>query len=113
MSSKYPKTPELDKMKAVKEKSQACGELLEWLEQEHGLYIGKPHVHSPACPGWDSERERYNPDFQNQCPIRESQFERHELGSREQLLAKFYGIDLKKVDDERQAILDYIRNQKS
>lgn len=37
----YPSTPELDKMLAVKEKSQPIGEFLEWLACEW-------HIHLPA-----------------------------------------------------------------
>ena len=45
----YPKTPELDKMKAVKEKSQAIGEFIDIFLTDKGCYIGHPHDHEKLC----------------------------------------------------------------
>ena len=45
--SKY---PELDKLSALKGKTQALGEFLDWLNQQ-GLIISRYHKHSLECVG--------------------------------------------------------------
>lgn len=75
---------ELEKMHAVKEKSQAIGEFLEWLISDKELVIGR----------WDSDGTLH-PKYV----------------SIENLLAEFFGIDLKKVEKEKRAILDKIRGE--
>lgn len=75
-----PKTPECDKMKAVKPKSQAIGEFLEWLADEKGYAI---------CENTRGAREDW-------VPIR---------FNIEEILAEFFEIDLEKVEKERRAIL--------
>lgn len=81
MSTKpYPLTPELDKMLAVKEKSQIIGEFLDQCEFE-GVHLAE----------YDGDELR---------PIRRNI---------EATLAQYFGIDLKKCEAEREAILDHIR----
>lgn len=72
-------TPELDKMQAVQDESQAIGSFL-----DYGGYT--------LCE-FDDVSERY-------VPVRKSI---------EEILAEYFEIDLKKVDDERRAILEGIR----
>lgn len=79
------KTSELERLSKIKEKSQTIGEFLEWLN-EQGITL---------C-------ERYK-DTEMFYPI---------VGSREQLLAEYYGIDLGKVEAEKQAILKDIRGSR-
>lgn len=105
----YPATPELDKMKSIHARSQTCGEFLEWLEVDLGIQLGKPHVHGPECPGWDEERNKYNPG-EERCQYRQGEFQYLHM-SREKLLAMFFEIDLNKVEEERIAILEYIRRK--
>lgn len=78
----YPKTPQLDKMKAVHNKSQAIGEFITWLESK-GMQIAQ-----------ESEGERGLFSIND---------------SIEKLLAKYFKIDLKKVEQEREAVLEYVR----
>ncbi len=75
----YPSTPELDKMLAVKDKSQVIGEFLDWLQ--HDKKIALAHCE-------DGEDELYMV-----------------YDSIETLLAEYFGIDLKKIEEERRAIL--------
>jgi len=82
--SKAPACPECDKMKAVQKQSQAIGEFLEWLLCEKNLQL---------CE-WDGLYKMI-PDH---TPT-------------EELLAEFFGIDLKKVEQEKRAILDFMRTQ--
>jgi hypothetical protein len=72
-------TPELEKMKAVKEKSQAIGEFIEWMQQTKGLGFGR----------YSSILGQYLPAHFNM----------------EKTLAEFFEIDLKKAEAEKLAIL--------
>ncbi len=74
----YPPTPELDKMLAVKDKSQAIGEFLDWLQHDKNYVLAEY-----------GEKDRLYPLY----------------SSIETLLAEYFGIDLKKIEQERRAIL--------
>lgn len=73
-------TPELDKLAAVANDSQVIGDFLEWLDT-HGRFVGQ----------WYDERA---------APAA--------IGT-EALLAEYFGIDLKRVERERRAILEAVR----
>lgn len=76
------KTPELDRMRDVHERSQEIGDFLEWLRYDEN------HVQLAI---WDGEKLipfHYNI---------------------EQLLANYFHIDLNKVESERRALLDALR----
>lgn len=75
----YPSTPELDKMLAVKDKSQAIGEFFDWLVNDKGYVLSQ----------YEEKDRRLYPTY----------------SSIEKLLAEFFGIDLKKIEEERRAIL--------
>lgn len=77
-------TPELDKMHAVHDHSQAIGEFLEWLGQEKGLRI---------CT-YDPKREEFNLATISTIA----------------LLAEYFEIDLATVEAEKVAILESIRS---
>ena len=85
------KTPELDKMLAVKMGSQKIGEFLEWLK-EQGIVLARitEGVYEDVC-GFDQD---------GLAAISQDQ---------EQLLAEYYEIDLAKCERERQALLDAVR----
>ena len=83
----YPPTPELDKMSAVKDKSQIIGAFLDQLS-EQGLCLAK----------W-VEGERNEDDVL--APVNQTI---------EETLSIYFDIDLKKVEKERQAILAHIRS---
>lgn len=108
--NKYPKTPELDKMKAVKDKSQIIGEFLDIFLGEKGFSIGKCHKHNSSCPGWNDDGERVS-GTTNDCGFHTGEFEPCHI-SIENLLAEFFEIDLNKCEQERLAILKHIRNEK-
>jgi hypothetical protein len=77
---KMPKTPELDRMAEVRDKSQAIGEFIE----NSGFTLGKwVKFHGIT-------EERFTPAS----------------GTIEQILADYFEIDLRKVDCERRAIID-------
>lgn len=103
--------PESDKMLAVKEKSQAIGEFLEWLQSgdvEQGLPMRRSiflatqrlkcedHETGEVLPEDEWElSDVYNDPFNY---------------SIEQLLAQFFNIDLKKVEEEKRAMLAALQN---
>lgn len=78
-------TPELDKMLSNKDKSQTIGEFLDWLMSEKKVIL---------CV-YDEKISEHHP-----YPIRKSI---------EELLAEYYGIDLKKCEKERMALLNNLR----
>ena len=82
------KTPELDKMLVVKDKSQLIGEFLEWLkEQDIVLAEGS----GSTCD-----------DYEIECLMCSAK-------TTEQLLADYFDIDLAKCETERQALLAAVR----
>ena len=80
--------PECDKMVKVNEQSQTIGEFIDWLGQDRGMYLVArctvKECSKTACV------EGYVP------PIND-------------LLAKFFDIDLSKVEEEKKAMLSEIR----
>lgn len=74
--------PEHDKMAKVREQSQACGEFLEWLG-EQGYQVGE----FVLFDGYSEEQ--FVPIYR---PM-------------DELLAGFFGIDLKLIEQEKQAML--------
>lgn len=76
------KTPELKKIQAVQDESQKIGGFLAWLT-EQGIVLAE----------WDDEDKEL--------------FQIHH--NREQLLAKYFEIDLAKCEQERRALLDAVR----
>lgn len=76
--------PEHDKLRAVRDESQAIGQFLEWLG-ENGLVI---------CSFEEYKRTgEYIPDGR----------------SIQQILADYFEIDLNKLDDEKRAMLNELR----
>jgi hypothetical protein len=95
---------ELDKIMAVKEKSQAIGEFLDWLF-EKGLHLAR----------YLTEEEYESEDNREDEPWMEGEtFKRHIIKKGElipvhddieKLLADFFEINLSKVEDERRELL--------
>jgi len=82
-------TSELDKMLAMKEKSQTLGEFIHWLENER-----EPRVR--LC----QHRGQAGGLIDQWLPC---------LTSRDELMAEFFGIDLQKAEQEKKALLEQIR----
>jgi hypothetical protein len=105
--SKHP-YPEHEKQRPILQFSQKIGEFVEWLEQEKKIHFAQIHTHGPACAGWDADRNRYNPDGKNRCGFYDGElFMSH--ASITKLLAEFFEIDLKKLEIEKEAMLDTMR----
>jgi hypothetical protein len=83
-----PATPWCDKMVKVAPESQKIGNFLEWLaEQGVALCTYTPGTYSESDDGWWLDHV-----------------------SIERRLAKYFDIDLNKVEDERRALLEHIRS---
>ena len=82
-------TPELDKMLAVKEQSQICGEFLEFLKAKYDMFDRK-------VPREDNIYLKGTSDYINN----------------EKILAEFFGIDLELAEKEKSAILERELNKK-
>lgn len=95
-------TPELDKIDAVKEQSQAIGEFIDWIRDEKGWDIARLLV-----------KRNWN-DFDEDDPEGDELSDRGSLSvniSIEKMLAEFFKIDLQKAEQERRALLDNLRER--
>jgi len=119
MKQLKPKYPEHEKMAAVQSASGAIGEFLEWLQSRNITLCeyqaqwtnGQPYK-IPYDPAKHQESDRclfdsrnvYNPDYESSpegfYPVRKSI---------ETWLADFLNIDLKKIEEEKRAMLAAMR----
>lgn len=114
-------TPELDKMIANKKESQAIGEFLDWLETTKKVLF---RVSTPERIDYFDEK------FEKECKelgfgSPEERAHRYNNPEKweeaggivpfyftiENILAEYYGIDLKKCEKERVAILNNLRKK--
>jgi hypothetical protein len=84
MMSEY---PEHEKLDIIKDKSQVIGEFLEWLENEKEHYI---------CYYEDNDPDEHDGYY----PINEDN---------DDLLAEFFNIDRKKLEEEKDKMLEEMR----
>lgn len=91
--------PEHDKLAKVKDKSQTCGQFLDWLESD-GRILCKYHKHTDDCgvDRWGHPDCGYSEE--SLVPIHTSI---------EDLLAEFFQIDRKKLEQEKRQMLNEIR----
>jgi hypothetical protein len=103
--------PECEKMAAIREKSQAIGEFLEWLNSgeadgsrfERPVFLGAYRIVTETSRGELEEDEYYVSDVCiDPFPY-----------TTEALLAKFFNVDLNKVEKERQAMLAELREKQA
>lgn len=83
----YPDTPELDRQSEVIDDCRVITAFLEWLQDEKGLDIVKMSDLLTFDP---VERWYDGKDYQ-------------------ELLADYFDINLKKIEAERRAVIDYVR----
>ncbi len=91
-----PKYPEHEKLKAVAEKSQACGAFLEWLLETYTL--AEYHKHGPSC----IEEGR------TACGAHQNELLPETVNAR-RLLATFFEIDEAKLEAEKVQMLAEMR----
>lgn len=88
------KYPEHEKLKAVKEQSQTCGNFLEWL-QEQGILLAQYHVHTDRC-------------FRAGCDV--SSGELYPVSaSITKLLAQYFEIDEDTLEQEKRQMLEELQ----
>ncbi len=117
------KTTELEKMRAVHEQSQPIGEFLDWLAGQ-GIQLMKYAPSSHERWPWESRVaadgrrlgyyrvQRHGPWEGIHGPPEEYKGDDEPLWWREsveEMLARFFEVDLNAVEDERRALLDEIR----
>jgi hypothetical protein len=99
------KYPEHEKLHAVKDKSQAIGEFIDWLREEHNVHLGRSHSHEDS--GCERETDKSGFRFWN-CGMQTDQYE-HERRNVVSFMAEFFDIDLDKIEMEKRAMLDSLR----
>lgn len=116
-------SPECEKMVKVAEDSQKIGEFLDWL-REQDIHLCSPHAHNEYCYRYGDielkEGERKSWDYIGQakyvgekelnCGFRNGEM-LYIRESFEKLLARFFNIDLDKVEKERRSILEELRKR--
>jgi hypothetical protein len=100
MTTEY---PEHEKLRAVREKSQAIGEFLDWLGEEKGLSLVVQHEHDGNCRGEDGR---------NGCGYRKGDYA-PSFASTRALLAEFFEIDEERLEREKRAMLAELRGEKA
>jgi hypothetical protein len=135
---KEPATPELEKMRAVHDQSQAIGEFIEEFLRPNGMeicrfvekgknnepkYVWNEGVSATTIRRLDRRpignrtpdvRDELNKQaFENPLfEVWSSHYEPvHERT--EKLLAQFFEIDLNKVEEERRALIEYVRQKQT
>lgn len=106
------KMPECERMLNVKEKSQAIGEFLEWLEETKKVHFRQFAVACGRCKCTTVERDEDGDWYCNECEEYTATYDVEILFPlrTEQLLAEFFRIDLNKVEQERRDMLKELRN---
>lgn len=114
--------PEHEKLQAIKEKSQACGEFLDWLKDVKGYSIME------YLPAWTDGKPLFltkdgkptsNLDYAHRVngssvpnpehDYRPEGFYHPRKSGTLDLLYEFFEIDPEKLDDEKRAMLDALR----
>ena len=118
----YPPTPTLDKVIKVAPQSQVIGEFMEWLSQEgitlcqwqdakevpcyrcsgSGINPDRDGECCPVCGGWPSQRKGAGTTTEPSGYF-------PERASIDSLLHKYFDIDPQKEEEERKAVLEYVR----
>lgn len=111
--------PEHARLEAVSDESQTCGDFLSWLRQEKDVQLGRPHVHDDdTCyEPHDCDDPRHDCDIFGECQRTRSrvcgfdsnQFEPYRYNLQD-LLAEFFGIDRERLEAEKRAMLDDLRD---
>lgn len=81
-----PETPECERMRKVMPQSQRLGEFLDWLNEQG--------IHLATYERWEGYRDEMLTPYSS---------------SYEQLLARYFEIDLAKVETEKRALLEWQR----
>ena len=102
--SPEPKFHEHDKLSEISAQSQSCGEFLDWLRDEKSAVLYQwAEWEEEREYGWPSKkRGTYSVKIEKYVPF---------SYSITKLLAEFFEIDLKLVEDEKEAMLAHSRGR--
>lgn len=102
--STQPACPECDKLLKVSEESNKIGAFLDYFLGSRGLHL----AHYAPADGYlfDDDGDKV---YIDEMLVPASEYRGDSGISR--LLAEYYGIDLDKVEQERRALLDWIRDE--
>ncbi len=105
-----PATPELDKIKKICDQSQAIGEFFDWC-QGKGWFLGYHPLIRDLYPERYTEKELAKPiNLWRRENMEEASQVAYPIGKDIQsLLAEFFDIDQAKAEQERLAVLEYVR----
>ncbi len=106
-AEKQPRYPEHEKLKRVHDRSQACGEFIEWLSSEKKIQLGQRHRHTDECYQ-KVEVKFFGMRDQLTCGMLEDNLYLA-AESVVDLLAEFFEIDQKKLEEEKRTMLDIQR----
>lgn len=105
--SDYPATPELDKIRAHQDTSQEIGSFIEWLSTEARFGPQSGEGRRAAI-----RAQKLNNSPVELCLFDEAWDEWRPVGLKiEEMLARYFKIDLNVVEEERRAVLEHIREQ--
>ena len=98
----YPATPELNKVKAHKSSAMSIQGFMEWLDHKKDIHLSKPHRHTDDCFLAGKSVLTCGLKDGALCPCYESLWS---------LMHEYFGIDKRKVDEEKDQVLEWHRNQ--
>ena len=115
-------SPECEKALLVQDDSQKIGGFLDWLGDTQDIHLCSPHAHHDGCyrqgtielkegeyKSWDyMGQAKYIGEKELDCGYHSGEMV-YIRESFEKLLARYFGIDLDKIEKEKQAILKEIR----
>lgn len=99
------KSPECEKMLAVQTLSNAIGNFMEWLQGERKLTLCREITRKEI-------EESVDAGMEDEIDYKAGDLIPDHTGI-EALLAEYFDIDLKKVEKEKQAILQHLRKKAS
>src|SRR6266540_1625065 len=106
-----PKTPELERMQKVRERSQEIGDFLEWC-RGRGAVLAVQHKHDAGCGEIVKDKDPFvnviNVLVGRDCGLKNDEYAPLTYNI-EKLLAEYFQIDLERAESEKRALLDYIR----
>ncbi|APU88960.1 hypothetical protein Rctr197k_163 [Virus Rctr197k] len=102
----YPSTPEHDKLRSVAGDTQKLGAFLEWLAAD-GVVLARHHHHGAGCYEVE-DRGIAGVRIHLTCELAEDDL-MPDYETIQKRLARYVGIDLEKLEEEKRALLDYQR----
>lgn len=104
--------PEHAKLRQIAPQSQACGEFIDWLRGEKQIHLCSAHYHSDECYAPETDGSKSSPSPLGArgpiCGMLNGQQIVAAINIID-LLAEHFGIDQRKLDDEKRAMLEECR----